>query len=115
MESQWYSLLMTFFKGFSSHDIALETGLERKRVMRALLVVSEPWPRILLLYLVERLRLMRRTWGDNGKTNGDLRRSVLQKEAGELRRHLYLGFCVARERCGQRSSLMWKQRLLFLL
>jgi transposase-like protein len=30
---------MTFFKGFSSHDIALETGLERKRILRALLVV----------------------------------------------------------------------------
>jgi transposase-like protein len=32
---------MTFFKGFSSHDIAQETGLERKRVLRALLVVKK--------------------------------------------------------------------------
>jgi transposase-like protein len=39
MESQWHALLMTFFKGFSSHDIALETGIERKRVLRALLIV----------------------------------------------------------------------------
>ncbi|MDI6891093.1 MAG: IS1595 family transposase [Thermodesulfovibrionales bacterium] len=38
-ESQWHSLLMTFFKSLPSHDIAQETGLERKRVMRALLMV----------------------------------------------------------------------------
>lgn len=30
---------MTFFKGFSSQNIALETGIERKRVLRALLHV----------------------------------------------------------------------------
>ena len=30
---------MTFFKGLPSHDIALETGLERRRVLRALLLV----------------------------------------------------------------------------
>ena len=30
---------MTFFKGFSSHNIALETGIERKRILRALLHV----------------------------------------------------------------------------
>jgi transposase-like protein len=30
---------MTFFQGFPSHDIAQETGLERKRIMRALLMV----------------------------------------------------------------------------
>ena len=40
-ESQWQSLLMTFFKGFSSHDIAHETGLGRKRVLRALLAVRK--------------------------------------------------------------------------
>src|SRR4030065_73723 len=37
--SQWRSLLMTFFKGLPSHDIALETGLELRRVLRALLLV----------------------------------------------------------------------------
>jgi len=30
---------MTFFKGLPSHDIVLETGLERRRVLRALLLV----------------------------------------------------------------------------
>lgn len=32
---------MTFFKGFSSQNIALETRIERKRVLRALLCIRE--------------------------------------------------------------------------
>jgi transposase len=32
---------MPFFQGLSSHDIAAETGLERKRVLRALLLVRK--------------------------------------------------------------------------
>lgn len=32
---------MTFFKGFSSQNIALETRIERKRVLRALLYIRE--------------------------------------------------------------------------
>ena len=39
--SQWRSIVMTFLKGFSAQGIAEETGIERKRVLRALLHVRE--------------------------------------------------------------------------
>ncbi len=35
MASEWRSILMTFFKGFSSENIARETGIERKRILKA--------------------------------------------------------------------------------
>jgi len=45
--SQWRSIVMTFFKSLSAQGIAEETGIERKRVLRALLYVREAmalWP-----------------------------------------------------------------------
>jgi transposase len=37
--SEWRVLLIPFFKGLSSNDITTETGFERKRILRALLLV----------------------------------------------------------------------------
>jgi transposase len=39
--SEWRSIVMTFLKGLSAQGIAEETGIERKRVLRALLHVRE--------------------------------------------------------------------------
>lgn len=39
--SQWRSVAMTFFKGFASQAIALETGFDRKRILRALLLIRK--------------------------------------------------------------------------
>ena len=39
--SEWRSIVMTFFKGLSAQGVAEETGIERKRVVRALLHVRE--------------------------------------------------------------------------
>ena len=45
---QWKALLRWFARGAASADIALETGLERKRVLRALLVVRRAIARSML-------------------------------------------------------------------
>ena len=37
--SQWRSVAMTFLKGFSGHATAGETGFDRKRILRALLLI----------------------------------------------------------------------------
>jgi len=39
--SEWKRVAMPFLKGFSSNGIALETGFERKRILRALLLIRQ--------------------------------------------------------------------------
>lgn len=39
--SEWKAVAMPFLKGFSSNGVALESGFERKRVLRALLLIRQ--------------------------------------------------------------------------
>ena len=107
---EWRRLLRWFVLGQSAEVIAQEARLERKRVLRALIVVRQAMVRDVPMSSPAWWRSTRPTWEVPGAT--DAWQSVFRARSGAVEplSKLSLGSCVEVAWCGRKWCLTWKPR-----